>query len=109
MKTIKLHVGSSKPVKNGWIHLRTHKEFQDILYTVNLKDISAINFNRDLDDDEDDIVGWDGADCVMILIELAHGGPIPQCMTDDTDIEHILNHYIQSYKYENYCGVLVKN
>lgn len=105
---MKLHVGLNKPSHPGWIHVKTFGEFRSLLSKHNIKDIEIINFCSELEDEEEDLIYFDGSDCAVFLIQSSEGHRLPCCITEDKRIKESLDHYTKSYKYDNYCGYIVK-
>ena len=102
----KLFVDQQKKPPKGWIWVKNYDDFKLLLDTVGVKNIEAISFSYDLGGES--ILDLNGEDCSTYLISEAKGSKLPQCLIHDKsaesrNIKQIIDHYNDSYKYENEC------
>lgn len=108
MQECKIHVGNGK-VDPGWTRAIDFHDFKSLLKALSLQKISAIKFDKELDQDEYDSQTFNPEDCAHYLIEVAKGKPLPICFTvgENRAVSEVIDHYVRSYKHENYCGKIL--
>lgn len=106
MKPIQIFLGTSK-APFGWTHVKSYHMFEALLDTVSLREIIAISFEEDLEDDEEreTEVPFTGYDCAVKLTEVAGNRALPDCFVHDGSqaIRNVLDYYCQSYHHPQRC------